>query len=230
MSARAEDWLRRAARAYDAATRAEELAKRTAISGRRIAGGAEVIRERLRRGPTRTTSHPPVMTGRDVFHGDDDRISALVAMDQALTALRDQVKPSATMADAAKTLSSWWADELEPAISRWEAFRASQGEWIARFATDWSTYQAWYGRILALRSEARMVGAPISGPSPQELPQTIFERGSSGTGTRAEALWTSGRVVLYTALGIAGIWGLYAVAKDAKKILQGEVPEEEKRD
>ncbi len=235
MSARAEDWLRRAGRAYDAATRARELAERTAISGRRIADGAGVLHERIRRGPTSQTGtigpgRPPVVTGRDVFHGDEDKISAVTAMDQALTALRDQVRASATQAGAAKLLSSWWADELEPAIARWEAFKASQGEWIARFATDWSTYQAWYARILALRSEARIAGAPISGPPPRELPQTIFERGSSGTGTRVEALWTSGKVVLYTALGIAGIWGLYAVAKDAKKILQGEAPKEEKRD
>lgn len=198
--------------------------------------GAEIVRERIHRGSTipsgamGAAGKPPLVIGRDVFHGDEDKISAIIAMNQAFTSLRDQVKPGATQAGAARALSSWWTDELEPAVSQWEAFRVSQGEWIARFAADWSAYQAWYARLLALRSEARMVGAPISGPSPGELPQTIFERGSSGTGTRAEALWTSGRVVLYTALGIAGIWGLYAVAKDAKKILHGEAPEEEKRD
>ena len=81
MSARAKDWLRQASRAYDAAMSARDLAGRAATSGRGVATGARAVYDRLNRGSAAgggaRAARTPLITGRDVIHGDEDPLAPL---------------------------------------------------------------------------------------------------------------------------------------------------------
>ena len=85
-----------------------------------------------------------------------------------------------------------------------------------RLAVDWSTYEAWLALLRSLRSGARAHGLVLETPEPERLPATMFERGALGSGSRVEAAWTLGKVMLYTAIGLAGAASLVSIAKDIK--------------
>jgi hypothetical protein len=159
-----------------------------------------------------------VVVGGDLLHhSDDDRERALAIVDLGLARLRAEVEPIVTAADAPPARAQWWSADVLPMLSDWALFREHQASWMNRLATDWETYLAWRKLLGGLRTGARMQGIALTSPEPERLPETILERGLAGRGSKIEAAWTIGRTLLYTAAGVAGIWGLYAVARDVRR-------------
>jgi len=151
-----------------------------------------------------------------LYHDDADREAALAAIDLGIARFRADVEPRAAAVDAPPARAQWWRVEVMPMLFEWSAFRARQADWVMRTATEWSTYEAWVSLLRALRSGARAQGLALTSPEPADLPRTLFERGGRGTGGQIEAAWTIGRVLLYTAIGVAGAVGVYTVARDAR--------------
>ena len=159
-----------------------------------------------------------VVVGGDlIHHSDDDRERALAIVDLGLAQLRAEVEPIATAAGARPALAQWWSADVLPMLSDWALFRAHQSSWASRIATEWETYLAWRKLLGVLRTGARMQGIALASPEPDRLPETIVERGLAGRGSGIETAWTIGRTLLYTAVGLAGIWGLYAVIRDVRR-------------
>ena len=204
---RAEDLGSRASRGSRGAARGFSEIHRVGIAGRRRIAEA-------RTGTEDATSSEVV--GGALYHDDADREAALAAIDLGFARFRADIEPRATAIDTPPARTQWWRVEVSPMLDEWMTFRAKQANWVTRTATEWSTYEAWASLLRALRSGARVQGLALMSPEPVDLPRTMFERGSTGRGGPIEAAWTIGRVLLYTAIGVAGAVGVYTVAKDAR--------------
>lgn len=213
-------------RVSDGVARAEDLGSRASRGSRGAARGLSGIhqvgiasRRRVAEARSVTADIPGAseeIVGGALYHDDTDREAALAAIDLGVAHFRADVEPRAAAVDAPSARAQWWRVEVLPALSEWAAFRARQADWIARMATEWSAYEAWLSLLRALRSGARAQGLALTSPEPVDLPRTVFERGGSGRGGPIEAAWTIGRVLLYTAIGVAGAFGVYTVARDAR--------------
>lgn len=210
-------------RVSDGVLRAEDLGSRASHGSRGAARGLSGVyrvgiagRRRVAEARSGSGSDDEVAVGGALYHDDADREAALSAIDLGVARFRADVEPRATAVDAPPARTQWWRVEVAPMLSEWSAFRARQADWIVRTATEWSTYEAWVSLLRALRSVARTQGLVLTSPEPADLPRTVFERGGSGRGGPIEAAWTIGRVLLYTAIGVAGAVGVYTVARDAR--------------
>jgi hypothetical protein len=58
---------------------------------------------------------------------------------------------------------------------------------LIRWATDWSTYQAWWARLRSLRETCRAAGIALSSADPVPLSRTLWQRGAEGVGSRVDA-------------------------------------------
>jgi hypothetical protein len=200
-------------RVSEGVARADDLGQRASHNARRAARGLAGLHR------IGVAERAEVLVAGDLslHHSDDDRERALAVVDLGFARLRAEVEPIATAVDAPPARAQWWRADVLPVLSDWSLFREHQSGWINRLATDWDTYLAWRRVLGGLRTGARMQGIALASPEPGALPETIFERGSSGRGSRLETAWTIGRVLLYTAAGAAGIWGLYAVIRDLRR-------------
>jgi len=197
---------------------AEELARRASTGTRRAGHGLSGVHrigvaERVRR------SSPAVgdaIVGGALYHTDADRAAAVAAIDVAFGQFRGDVEARATGPGTPPARAQWWDAEVLPTLSDWELFRTHESTWVARAATEWSTYEAWLTVLRNLRSSARAQGLVLTSPEPTRLPQTVFEEGAAGRGGKLEAAWTIGRVLLYTAVGVAGVAGIYSVWRDLR--------------
>lgn len=211
-------------RVSDGLSRADDLGARAARGSRGAARGLSGlhrvgIAERRRvadRASGRADASADAVTSGALYHSDADRESAISAIDLALSRFRADVEPRATAIDAHPARAQWWRAEVLPVFADWSVFRVQQADWIARAATDWSTYEGWLALVRGLRSGARAQGIVLTSPEPTSLPRTVFEEGALGRGGQLEAAWTVGRVLLYTAIGVAGAVGVYTVARDAR--------------
>lgn len=199
---------------------AEELARRarsgTSSASRGLTGLYRVgISRRLERYTGRGShDQPDTIVGGDLYHSDADRARAVATIDVAFSEFRADVEPRVTEISAPPARAQWWSADVAPMLSDWTAFRDHQSSWVARAATEWSTYEAWLTVLRNLRAGARAQGLVLTSPEPQRLPQTVFEQGAAGRGGKLEAAWTIGRVLLYTAIGVAGVAGIYTVWRD----------------
>lgn len=164
----------------------------------------------------RARDREAVRVSGELYHSDVDREAALSTIDRAVHDLRADVEPRATAVDTHPATAQWWRADVLPVLSDWALFREHSAAWSVRVATEWSTYEAWLAVLRGLRSGARAQGIVLASPEPPRLPQTILERGQRGVGGRLEAAWTLGRVLLYTAVGVAGVAGLYTVWRDLR--------------
>jgi len=197
----------------------EELARRAARGASDVArGSAGVYRVgvagRHQRAGGRHTQVQHELIGADFYHSDGDREAALALIDAAFAAFRADVEPRATTIDASPARAQWWRADAMPYLSDWSEFRKHQSSWVNRIATEWSTYEAWLVVLRGMRSGARAQGLVLASPEPGRLSQTMFERGESGRGSKIEAAWTIGKVLLYTAVGVVGTASLYTVWRD----------------
>lgn len=205
---------------------AEELARRAARGARGVArGSAGVYRAGVSgRHQLASGRHASVLVGGDLYHSDGDREAALSMIDAAFGAFRTDVEPRATAIDAPPARAQWWRADALPYLSDWAEFRKHQSSWVNRTATEWSTYEAWLVVLRGMRSGARAQGLVLASPEPGRLAQTMFERGESGRGSKLEAAWTIGKVLLYTAVGVVGTASLYTVWRDLNVIKEPTDP------
>lgn len=157
-----------------------------------------------------------VRSGAAFYHTDEDREAALASLGAGFAGLRADVEPWATSPGAPAARAQWWELDARPALNDWLLFRDHQGSWVNRVATDWSTYEAWMTVLHGLRSSARAQGLALASPEPVRLPRTAEELGRAGEGSPLEAAWTLGKVLLYTAVGFAGVASLYTVWRDLR--------------
>jgi hypothetical protein len=162
-------------------------------------------------------SQAQVVAAGDWYHDDADRAIAIAVIDAAIATLRRDAEAQATAPESPATRAQWWRAEVAPILADWEAFREHETSWAARTATDWATYEAWLAVVRQLRSSARTLGIALASSEPGHLPTTVFERGAQGRGGQAEVAWTIGRVLLYTALGVAGVAGIYTAWRDLRE-------------
>lgn len=167
-----------------------------------------------------------VLVGADggMFHSDRDRSAALALLDAGFTAFRSDAEPTATAIAARPATAQWWQVDVLPLLSDWATFRDHESSWAGRVTTEWSTYEAWLAVLRGMRSGARAQGIALSSPEPARLPETIFQRTATGRGTKLEAAWTIGRTLVYTAIGLAGVVGMYTVWRDFQATREQETP------
>ncbi len=158
-----------------------------------------------------------------LHHSDEDKERALIALDHAFGAFRADVETRASAIDAYPARAQWWQADVLPVLSDWSLFRDHQSSsWTNRLATEWSTYIAWLTQVRLLRAEARMQGLVLTSVEPPGLPETVFEHGALGKGSRLETAWTLGKVLLYTAVGVAGVASLWAVYREVTRRNEGD--------
>lgn len=192
--------------------RAESMGRRAIDGGRDVIVGADRVR---RIGAANRAAQLEGDAG--FFHGDGDKESALAMLDRWFGEFRADVEPRASGIETHPALAQWWRMSVLPVLSDWALFRVHQSSsWTHRLATEWSTYVAWLKQIRILRAEARVGGLVLASPEPTRLPETIFDRGTSGTGSRLETAWTLGRVLVYTAIGVAGAASLWAIYRELR--------------
>jgi hypothetical protein len=217
--------------AYDAIVLAQDSARRAgrgaqdAIAG---VGGLRDVGERGRHSAYHARASrgaATTRTGGEFYHDDDDRLTVLARIDADFDRFRAEVEPTLVAPGVSEARSQWWTIDVLPALKEWKEFLARESSWLARFATEWSTYVQWLTRLRAMRSDARMQGIALHGPEPLEIPRTMFERGATGLGDRADTVWTTGRVILYAALGITGVLALRGAWKDLREFRQQEDPQ-----
>lgn len=201
---------------------AEELARRAA-SGTRNAGRG--LRGLHQIGVAeRAARQPPVLVAGELYHSDEDRAHAVAALDLAFAQFRADVELRATGLGTPPARAQWWRVDVLPMLDDWALFRDHESSWVSRVATEWSTYEAWLTVLRGMRSSARAQGLVLTSPEPERLPQTVFERGAAGRGSKLDAAWTIGRVLLYTAVGAAGIAGIYTVWRDLRSPREPQSP------
>lgn len=218
-------------RVSDGVIHAESLGRR-ALSGSRdvLVGATQVHRVgvsgRFAEAMRRESADSAGSMDAGFHHGDDDKERALASLDLWFGQLRADVEPRASAIDAPAARAQWWQADVLPVLSDWALFREHQSSWVNRLATEWTTYVAWLTQVRALRAEARMAGMVLASPEPTGLPQTIFDRATSGRGSKIETAWTLGRVLLYTAVGVAGVASLWAVYRELGGRREEEAPGE----
>lgn len=194
--------------------RAESLGRRGFGGARDVVVGADQVRQigsDRRRIATRAHSDEA-----GLHHGDDDREEAVLRLDRWFGEFRADVEPRASVPGTPPHLAQWWRADVLPVLSDWALFRTHQSIWSARLATEWTTYVAWLKQLRILRQEARISGFVLTSPEPTRLPETAFDRGALGTGSRIETAWTIGKVLVYTAVGVAGAASLWAVYRELR--------------
>jgi hypothetical protein len=198
----------------DGVDRAESLGRLAVTGVSRLGRGASVVHAAGNR--CRRDVSDQVLIGGELYHSDGDRERALAELDQEIVRLRAEIEPRVTAIAAPHQAAQWWRIDVLPTLSEWATFREHQSSWFSRLATEWAVYEQWLSRIRSIRSGARTLGIVLSGPEPDALPRTVFERGASGSGTTLASAWTVGRVLLYTAVGIAGVLSLRTVWRELR--------------
>ena len=218
--------LERAACTLDKATRVvvgidsvKELGRRARSSASRAWRGTTTL---SREAAQRRSRSRTVVSGA-LFHTDDERVAALAQLEADFTALVADIHRAAkdpqlkAQPDRARSVAAWLETDVLPAMAEWEGFRWHEGEsWINRFATDWDVFESWQAKIVRLRELARVQGIRLTSGEPKPLPKTMLQRGAHGGGTAGDVLWTAIKTVIYGVVGVAGVIGLYGVARDVK--------------
>ncbi len=198
----------------DGVDRAESLGRLAVTGASRLRQGASVVHDYGNQ--SRREVAEQVLIGGEFYHSDSDREAALAELDKEIGRLRAEVEPHASAVAAPPAMIQWWRADVLPILKEWGSFREHQGSWFNRLATEWAVYETWLGQIRSIRSGARALGISLTGPEPEALPRTVFERGASGGGTTLASAWTVGRVLLYTAVGIAGVLSLRTVWRELR--------------
>mgnify|MGYP001578249226 CR=1 FL=1 len=206
----------------DGVDRAESLGRLAVTGVSRLGRGASIVHAHGNR--SRRDVADQVLIGGELYHSDDDREHALAELDREIGRLRAEIEPRASAVAAPPALAQWWRIDVLPTLAEWATFREHQASWFHRLATEWAVYETWLGKIRSIRSGARTLGITLAGPEPQALPRTVFERGAAGSGSTLASAWTVGRVLLYTAVGIAGVLSLRTVWRELRTDAHHEEP------
>jgi hypothetical protein len=151
-----------------------------------------------------------VIAGGQFWHGGDDRAIALAQIGADFERLQDDLIAHAhTEADA-----TWISSDVAPVIAAWRTFvtRIAKSK-LAAYVTEWPVFLAWQGRLILLRSASRARGIHLESPEPVGLPQTVWERATSGNGTSLDTWLTLGKTIVFGAIAVTGVTGLYAMIR-----------------
>jgi len=160
------------------------------------------------------------VVGGQVFHSVSDR-------EQALAQLMNDFAAFTTDAYAQLSVSPdvelWFRSEAAPVLDQWMTFRANErAAWVTRWATDWTTFERWWDKLVELRRAARAHGIELSSPDPRPLPRTIWERGALGVGSKLDAFLNLIRTIAYSLAALVGLWSLFKVYRELRA--PAEVP------
>jgi hypothetical protein len=127
-------------------------------------------------------------------------------MNSAIVDSHDKLK-------AAGKIGTFWYDEVAPFLTEWQDFQQKHTHWYdltTQLATGSEVYRTWAARLNALRAKARslnlMLPAEQTPPSESESLFAGVER----------LLGTAGKVVVISAIAIAGAFAVAELAKKSK--------------
>lgn len=165
-------------------------------------------------------ANPATMVAGEFFHSPGDTQAATAALSTDFAALRADLAHHATSpSDAA-----WAIADVVPVIAEWDAFAKRMcTSQLAPYLTDWKALENWRNRLIGLRGFARARGITLDSSGPIPLPQTVWERGTMGTGTTIDLAFAMGKWIVYAALGLMGIAGLYAALTTVKREVAAEL-------
>ncbi len=171
----------------------------------------------LRREHGRGRDH--VVSAGEWFHGPADRSRALAQLSTDFQTFTNDLAAVATSpADAA-----WVTSVVLPTLEEWRAFVAHvTSSDLASWVTEWAVFEQWAERLRRLRELARAHGLPLSSAEPVPLPRTIWQRGSTGSGSSFDLLFSLLRTVVYGAIAVTGVIGFYTVVRDVRRGARGE--------
>lgn len=147
----------------------------------------------------------------EFFHGGGDRKNALAQLGTDFLTFHNDLVKNATLA----TCAEWIAADVAPTLAEWQNFVARMAATpLAAYVTEWSVFESWFGRLVRLRAAARSKGVVLESADPQPLPQTVWERGATGTGSALDVWIAAGKTAVFGAVAITGIFGFYAIVRD----------------
>ena len=187
---------------------AVDLGQRANRAVRAVHRGASYTRAVAGRGRAPTT-----MVAGEFFHGPGDRKAAIAQLTSDFAAFQNDLATNAVKPDDAR----WALDAVLPILTEWHAFAIKvAGSELAPWMTEWSTLEQWQERLVRLRELALTRGIALHSAAPVPLPETIWERGGSGSGSKADVLLGLLKWSVYAAVGVLGVASLYAVIRDVK--------------
>lgn len=148
----------------------------------------------------------------EIWHGAADRELAITQIGADLGALHVDVGRAASAGDAN---AAALLDVIGPTIVQWDTFVAHERATVlARWVTEWSTFETWWQRVRALRDAAKAKGVPLASPEMAPLPKTIWQRAETGTGTPVDVWISALKTVILGTMAIVGAAGFYSVVRD----------------
>lgn len=127
-------------------------------------------------------------------------------MNSAIVDSHDKLK-------AAGKLGVFWYDEVAPFLTEWQDFQQKHTHWYdltTQLATGSEVYRTWAARLNALRAKARSLSIGL----PAE--QTPISESESLFAGVDRLLGTAGKVVVISAIAIAGAFAVAELAKKSK--------------
>jgi hypothetical protein len=166
--------------------------------------------------------------GQDLVHTGVDRDRAIAQISTDFRVLASDL--STWLAEnqdhpAAKSVASWIAADVTPALAEWGEFVAREKKsWWTKLATSWDTFEAWADRVKQFRSLARAHGVTLQSGEPTSLPKTIWQHTQNGNASEGMAVLGVLKIGALTALGIMGAAGLYTAIRNLRN--RGHAPEQ----
>jgi hypothetical protein len=114
---------------------------------------------------------------------------------------------------AAGKLGAFWYDEVAPFLTEWQDFQQKHTHWYdltTQLATGSEVYRTWAARLNALRAKARSLNIM---PPAEQTPPSESESLFAGV---ERLLGTAGKVVVISAIAIAGAFAVAELAKKSK--------------
>lgn len=208
MSSRAARWLGR-----EIAIGLAAPMTNVAADGYAIADNGYVAAEQAYRG---TRGLGRVVVGGEFWHGGGDRKNALAQIGTDFITFRNDLTATAGPEDA-----TWIAADVAPTFAEWQNFVARMAEsGIASYVTEWSVFESWAGRLKRLREAARARGIHLESPEPEALPQTVWQRGATGTGSSLDVWIAAGKTAVFGAIAITGTIAFFSILKDLHGLAQ----------
>lgn len=162
--------------------------------------------------------------GAELWHSSEDRLRAVQEIAGEFQAFQsDLAQGLAARAAARKATDTspsdeiWVKADIVPTLTEWQAFAAREtSSWITRFTTTWEVYEDWKDKLRHLRALARAHGLILTSPEPRDLPRTVWDRGTSGSGSMTDTWLGAAKVVVLAAVGVTGFVTLYSAIRDLR--------------
>lgn len=167
---------------------------------------------------------PFAVVGAEWFHSAEDKVRAVHLIDQdfkifqedlghAMAARLATIAPEQLAAD-----DQWVKTDVIPTSIKWQEFlNRETASWLARWTTNWDTFEDWQEKLKRLRELARARGIILTTAEPTPLPKTVWERGASGAGSTADTWLGMLKVVVLAGIGVTGFVTLFSVFRDLSK-------------